>query len=92
MARLDHTDVGDDVIVTALRTAQAPGLARRLMALGFAPGTRVTVTRRAPMGDPTEYHVRGGRISLRRRDAAMIEITYADSSHTAAEDSFHHVD
>ncbi len=52
-------------------------LRHRLIALGFAPGTPVVAVRRAPMGDPTEYDIRGARIALRRTEAAQITVTEA---------------
>ena len=40
-------------------------ISRRLGDLGFVPGTRVTVVRRAPLGDPVELDLRGYRLCLR---------------------------
>jgi len=44
------------------------------MELGLVPGTRVHVTRVAPLGDPLELHVRNYALSIRRADALSIEI------------------
>lgn len=60
--------------IKALGQALDDKIRERLMVLGFVPGTRVVVLRRAPLGDPTEYALRGGRISLRRAEAAGIEV------------------
>jgi Fe2+ transport system protein FeoA len=46
--------------------------ARRFVEMGFVPGTTVTVLRSAPLGDPIEYAVMGGRIAMRRSDASVI--------------------
>ncbi|MCO5165578.1 MAG: ferrous iron transport protein A [Planctomycetes bacterium] len=43
-----------------------------LMQLGLVPGTRVTVIRRAPLGDPLEVDVMGARLALRRAVAAEV--------------------
>ena len=48
------------------------GVRRRLMEMGLIPGTRVTVTNVAPLGDPLEIEVRRGRLSIRRHEAAHI--------------------
>ena len=48
-------------------------IARRLMELGLVPGTRVSVTRVAPLGDPLELHLRNYALSIRRADALSIE-------------------
>lgn len=50
------------------------GFRRRLMELGFVPGTPVVLRKRAPLGDPLEFEVRHGRISIRRREAAAIRV------------------
>jgi ferrous iron transport protein A len=42
---------------------------RRLMELGFLPGTRVRLVRSVGIGDLVELEVRGGHISLRRSEA-----------------------
>jgi len=61
---------------TAVVRAVAPDTAgRRLMDLGFVPGTRVRVLRTSPLGDPRAYLVRGAVIALRREDAARILVS-----------------
>lgn len=47
---------------------------RRLLELGFVPGTGVTLRKVAPLGDPLELEVRHARISIRRREALAIRI------------------
>lgn len=45
---------------------------RRMLDMGFVPGATVTVIRRAPLGDPTEYHIKGSDIALRKTDADTV--------------------
>ena len=45
---------------------------RRLEDLGFLPRTQVRVLRRAPLGDPVEYELRGYRLCMRRAEAARV--------------------
>ena len=53
----------------------APGLAReRLFDLGFVPGTLITLVRRAPLGDPCVYALRGVQMCLRGEEAARISV------------------
>lgn len=49
---------------------------RKLLAMGLTPNTEFTVTRHAPLGDPTEIEVRGFRLSLRKTeaDALIVEL------------------
>ena len=51
-----------------------PELLRRLMELGFVPGTTVTLVRRAPMGDPIELRLRGTHFSIRHSEADRIDV------------------
>jgi Fe2+ transport system protein FeoA len=44
----------------------------RLREMGLLPGTRVTLIRVAPLGDPLEIQVRGYRLSLRKSEAEHI--------------------
>ncbi len=48
--------------------------ARRLMELGFLPGTRVTAGHSAPGGDPRVFQVDGSEIALRRETARLMKI------------------
>ena len=50
-------------------------LHRRLIEMGLTPGTRVTVTKRAPLGDPIEIRLRGYELTLRADDASKILVT-----------------
>ena len=49
-------------------------IGRRLLELGFRPGTTLRVIRRAPLGDPTTYELRGSRFCLRRAEAERITV------------------
>jgi DtxR family Mn-dependent transcriptional regulator len=48
---------------------------RRLLDLGFVPGTEVAADMSSPGGDPIAYRVRGTLIALRREQAGLIRIT-----------------
>jgi ferrous iron transport protein A len=52
---------------------------RRLLELGFLPETEIHVIRRAPLGDPIAFYLRGGQICLRRSEAALIRVFAADA-------------
>ncbi len=45
------------------------GFRRRLMELGFLPGTRVRVIRSVRIGDLMELEIRGCHLSIRRSEA-----------------------
>ena len=47
-------------------------LKRRLLEMGFCNGARVEAVRKAPLGDPVEYRLRGYHLSLRSDQARHI--------------------
>jgi Fe2+ transport system protein FeoA len=47
---------------------------QRLRDLGLLPGTRVLALRRAPLGDPAEYELRGYRLCLRRTEGERVHV------------------
>ena len=47
---------------------------RRIMDMGITRGVDIKITKVAPLGDPLEVTVRGYELSLRKADAAMIEV------------------
>lgn len=47
---------------------------KRLLAMGLTPGTEFSVTRFAPMGDPVEIKLRGFSLTLRKDEAAVLQI------------------
>jgi ferrous iron transport protein A len=49
----------------------------RLLEMGLTPGVEVRVLGMAPLGDPLELELRGYRLSIRRSEAARVEIRTA---------------
>ncbi len=47
---------------------------KRLIEMGFIPGKKVNTILNAPLKDPIEYEIMGYKVSLRRDEAALIEI------------------
>ena len=54
------------------------GYRKKLLAMGLTPGTPFSVTRVAPMGDPVEILVRGFKLSLRKDEAAAVQVEAID--------------
>ncbi len=50
---------------------------RRLLEMGFCNGASVEVVRRAPLGDPIEFRLRGYSLSLRGDQAQFVQIVEA---------------
>jgi ferrous iron transport protein A len=70
--KLHELEPGARAIISSV--ASVGSIGARLQSLGFVPGTEVIAVRKAPMGDPVEYAVRGIRVALRRAESAEIGI------------------
>lgn len=69
---LKDVKVGSTVKVVKL-TGEGP-VKRRIMDMGITKGVEIYVRKVAPLGDPIEVNVRGYELSVRKADAAMIEV------------------
>ena len=49
---------------------------QRLLEMGLTRGVRVEMEKTAPLGDPTEYVVKGYHISLRKGEADLIVLSF----------------
>ena len=49
-------------------------LRQRILDMGVTKGTEIKVLKMAPFGDPLEVTVRGFQLSLRKAEAACIEV------------------
>ena len=69
---LDEVKIGDACTVTKFNGTGE--IRRRIMDMGITKGAEVSVRKVAPLGDPIELTVRGYYLSLRKCDAANIEV------------------
>ena len=72
MRTLRDVKVGHSATVMKLHGEGA--LKRRIMDMGITKGVEIFVRKTAPLGDPIEITVRGYELSLRKADAAMVEV------------------
>ena len=72
MATLKDVKVGESAVVS--RLAGTGALKRRIMDMGLTKGTGVYVRKVAPLGDPIEITVRGYELSIRKDEAACVEV------------------
>lgn len=47
---------------------------RRLFDMGVTPGAELTMRKKAPLGDPIEITLRGYELTLRKVEAACVEV------------------
>ena len=69
LSDLELNGCGEITAVTGRGT-----VAQRLLAMGFLPGTSVSLVHVAPFGDPITLELDGWRVSLRRSEAACVQI------------------
>jgi Fe2+ transport system protein FeoA len=78
MPTLDQVPVGRPCRVEAVQGDDA--LVQRLLEMGLLEGEEIEITNVAPLGDPLEIRLRDYRLSLRRREAARIEVQLLGSA------------
>ncbi len=72
---LSHLHIGQSATIDSIDLRLDAKVRERLLVLGFVPGSLISAVRRAPFGDPTEFEVRGSRISLRKSETQFILIS-----------------
>lgn len=72
MKTLRDVKIGETVRVAKLHGEGA--IKRRIMDMGITKGTEIKLEKLAPLGDPIEVKVRDYQLSIRKSDAALIEV------------------
>ena len=72
MKLLSQLKIGEKGTVTAGNGEGA--IRRRLFDMGITPGAEVYLRKKAPLGDPIEIAIRGYELTLRKAEAAHVEI------------------
>ena len=69
---LKEVKIGESCTVKRIHGEGA--LKRRIMDMGITRGVEIYVRKVAPLGDPVEITLRGYELSIRKEDAALIEV------------------
>jgi DtxR family transcriptional regulator, Mn-dependent transcriptional regulator len=77
---LSMIKLGEVVEVVGLSCVCRNAERRRLLDLGFVPGTHVEIEMISPAGDPTAYRVRGTVVALRRDQARLIRVNTVEAA------------
>ena len=72
MRTMKEARIGETVKVSRINGEGA--IKRRIMDMGITRGVEIYVRKVAPLGDPVEITVRGYELSIRKADAAMIDV------------------
>jgi ferrous iron transport protein A len=70
--RLANVSLGAKAVVRGVMGSDDVSL--RLLEMGLTPGVEVRLVGVAPLGDPLELELRGYRLSVRKSEAARVEI------------------
>jgi len=79
---LFELNVGDTAFIQKVKGRGA--FRKRITEMGFVVGKEVTVIKKAPLQDPTEYNIMGYNVSLRNSEAKLIEVSHDASIPRAA--------
>jgi Fe2+ transport system protein FeoA len=70
--KLNDFSVGETGIINSV--AGEGKIRRRLFDMGVTPGAEIYLKKKAPLGDPIEITLRGYELTLRKTEAACIEM------------------
>lgn len=70
--KLSNLKIG--VSKTIISVGGEGALRHRLLEMGIIPGTKIEITKIAPLGDPIQIRIRGFELSIRKSDADLIEV------------------
>ena len=73
MKTLDKIEVGQTVKVVSVEDSSAE-LRSYILNMGLTPGVEVTLIKKAPLGDPLEFRLRGYELALQKKDASRIVV------------------
>ncbi|MBQ8685849.1 MAG: ferrous iron transport protein A [Clostridia bacterium] len=72
MLYLSQLSIGERCVVVSVKGEGA--IRRRLLDMGITSGTEIYLRKKAPFGDPIEIALRGYELTLRKAEAARVEI------------------
>ena len=81
--RLSELETGGKGVV--VKVLGHGGFRRRIIEMGFIKGKTVEAVLNAPLKDPVKYKIMGYEVSLRRQEAAMIEIMSEEEARKQSE-------
>lgn len=86
--RLSELQTGEKGVI--IKVMGHGGFRRRIIEMGFIKGKTVEVLLNAPLKDPIKYKIMGYEISLRRQEAAMIEVMSEEEARESMQKTHFH--
>lgn len=68
--KLSELKIGESCVV--INVLGEGRVRRRLFDMGITPGANIKLRKKAPLGDPLEYTVRGYELTLRKAEAELV--------------------
>jgi ferrous iron transport protein B len=84
---LSQLQNGDEGVIVKVKGHGA--FRKRILEMGFVKGKIVRAIKNAPLKDPIEYQILNYKISLRRSEAAHIEIVTKEEASELVKDNYH---
>ena len=69
---LNEFKIGESGVICAV--SGEGRIRRRLFDMGVTPGAEIVMRKAAPLGDPVEITLRGYELTLRKNEAACVEV------------------
>lgn len=86
--RLSELQTGEKGVI--IKVMGHGGFRRRIIEMGFIKGKTVEFLLNAPLKDPIKYKIMGYEISLRRQEAAMIEVMSEEEARESMQETHFH--
>lgn len=86
--RLSELQTGEKGVI--IKVMGHGGFRRRIIEMGFIKGKTVEVLLNAPLKDPIKYKIMGYEISLRRQEAAVIEVMSEEEARESMQETHFH--
>lgn len=80
---LRKMQTGQSGVISFVKIGGSLGL--RIREMGIVPGTKITVTGRAPLYDPVKLRINGQTLTLRNSEADYIEVETGAETDSAEE-------
>jgi ferrous iron transport protein A len=69
--KIKDLTIGEQAVISGYEKGEHT-YRERLLSMGLTKGTKITLLKYAPLGDPVEILVRGFKLSLRKREAEVL--------------------
>jgi len=83
--KLSELKPGEKGIIT--RVSGSSAIRNRLLDMGLVKGTKIIMIRKAPLGDPLEFLVKGYNLSLRKEESDNVYVLVEGSPENGSNDS-----